>query len=337
MPEFRNAFEYAAIGMSLAALDGRWLDVNPAFCALTGYSKDELLGRRFQDLTDPGDRDREREAVRRLVAGEIPSYDLEKRYMHKEGQPVWVHATCAIVPDDVGQPRYLVQQAQDISERKRAEAVLRERDLLKKVLAILPVGVWILDKTGRIVEGNLAAHRIWGGARYVGLKGMGEYRGWWLKTREPIAADAWPATRAITHGETATGDLIEIETFDGHRKIIRNAAMPLRDADGAIEGAVVVNEDITALKTTESALREIQDVLSERVDELEGLLSEVQALQGILPICAYCKNIRNDENYWQRIEEYISEHSDTLFTHSICPKCVERLLHDMGSEGPREL
>jgi CheY-like chemotaxis protein len=70
----------------------------------------------------------------------------------------------------------------------------------------------------------------------------------------------------------------------------------------------------------------LQHRLAERVAELEQLLQRVKQLQGLLPICSYCKCIRNDRNYWQRVEEYISDHLDTRFSHGICPNCFETVV-----------
>jgi phosphoserine phosphatase RsbU/P len=71
---------------------------------------------------------------------------------------------------------------------------------------------------------------------------------------------------------------------------------------------------------------ELQQQLSERVKELEIALTQINQLQGILPICSYCKNIRDDKNYWQKVEGYIAEHSDAQFSHSICPDCYESVI-----------
>jgi DNA-binding response OmpR family regulator len=68
---------------------------------------------------------------------------------------------------------------------------------------------------------------------------------------------------------------------------------------------------------------QLQKNLSERIGELEEALTQVKQLQGILPICSYCKKIRDDQNYWQRVESYISEHSEAQFSHSICPDCYD--------------
>src|SRR5262249_33197629 len=79
-------------------------------------------------------------------------------------------------------------------------------------------------------------------------------RGWWHDTREPIAADEWASVRARRYGETSLNEVIDIESYDGRRKIIQNSAVPVRDERQMIVGAVIVNEDITARKETEAAL-----------------------------------------------------------------------------------
>src|SRR5205809_1924929 len=85
-----DAFSFAPIGMALVAPDGRWLRVNRALCDLVGYSEAELLARTFQDLTHPEDLGRDLENVRQMIAGEIQSYQMEKRYFHRSGRIVTV-------------------------------------------------------------------------------------------------------------------------------------------------------------------------------------------------------------------------------------------------------
>ncbi len=140
---------------------------------------------------------------------------------------------------------------------RQAQARSREReDLLARVLENLPVGVWFMDRTGRLVHRNQAAERIWGGGRLVGPDGYGEYKARRLDTGEAIEPHEWAGARAITHGETTPAEEVEIECFDGSRKAILNSAVPLRDKSGAIAGAIVVNQDITARRAAEEAGRE---------------------------------------------------------------------------------
>jgi hypothetical protein len=91
-------------------------------------------------------------------------------------------------------------------------------------------------------------------------------------------------------------------------------------------------------------LVELQQSLADRVKELEQALDNVRRLQGLLPICAYCKRIRGDGDYWEQVERYISAHSAAQFSHSICPECYERVIRPelrelkraRGAEGPSE-
>ena len=168
----------------------------------------------------------------------------------------------------------------DITVRRNAEEALRGTErVLRSVLETLPVGIWIMDRNGRIIHGNPAGQRIWAGARYVGPEQFGEYKGWWRNTGQLISADEWAAARAIRNGETSIDEEIDIECFDGTRKVILNSAIPLRDPSGAVAGAIIVNQDITARKEGEEELRrattELQLALSRervlaRTDPLTG-------------------------------------------------------------------
>jgi phosphoserine phosphatase RsbU/P len=85
-------------------------------------------------------------------------------------------------------------------------------------------------------------------------------------------------------------------------------------------------EELRARVQVGMRIVELQQSLAERVKALEEALTRVKQLQGLLPICSYCKKIRDDQNYWQQVESYISEHSEAQFSHSICPDCYERLV-----------
>lgn len=82
---------------------------------------------------------------------------------------------------------------------------------------------------------------------------------------------------------------------------------------------------------------QLQATLNDRVHELEHMLAQVKRLQGLVPICAWCKNVRNDQNYWQQVETYIAEKSEARFTHGVCPACTSRLLKAKGFAAPNEL
>jgi two-component system, NtrC family, sensor kinase len=125
---FRGAFEAAAIGIALVTPDGRWVRVNPALCEIVGYSHAELLGRTFQEISHPDDLDSDLRQMNQLLVGAIESYRMEKRYIHKEGFPVWILLSVSLVRDADGGPLYFVGLIEDISRRRRAEEQLREQN-----------------------------------------------------------------------------------------------------------------------------------------------------------------------------------------------------------------
>jgi diguanylate cyclase (GGDEF)-like protein/PAS domain S-box-containing protein len=138
---FRSSFRDAAIGMALVATDGRWLQVNRSLCEMVGYPEVELLEKTFQDITHPDDLEKDLEQVRRLLAREIRTYQMVKRYFHREGHVVWVLLSVSLVHDEEGEPLYFVSQIQDISERKRAEQKIRDaeqryRTLVEQIPAV---------------------------------------------------------------------------------------------------------------------------------------------------------------------------------------------------------
>jgi hypothetical protein len=196
-------------------------------------------------------------------------------------------------------------------------------DLLPQVLEALPVGVWIMDRTGCITHGNPAGRRIWGGARYVGPAQFGEYKGTWADTGQRIAADEWAAARAITKGETSLDEVIDIECFDESRKTILNSALPLRNPAGDIIGAIIINQDITERRRSELERERL-------VKQLEAAIVQVHTLSGLLPICAGCKKIRDETGGWLSMEAYVEGRSTVQFSHGICPDCKTRLYPGMG-------
>lgn len=124
--QFRTAFEYATIGMALVGLDGQWLRVNRSLCRILGYTEDELLSKTFQDITHPDDLEVDLGHVQQLVDGEILSYEMEKRYHHRDGHIVWVLLSASLVRNSYGQPIHFISQLQDITQRKQMEEKLHK-------------------------------------------------------------------------------------------------------------------------------------------------------------------------------------------------------------------
>jgi len=132
---FRSALRFSAIGMALLAPDGRWLEVNQALCKIVGYSEEELLATDFQSITHPDDLAANLAQVRRMLAHEIETFQLEMRYVRKTGGLVWVLLSVSQVWRSTGEPQYFIAQVQDFTERRRHEEKIRRLSRMHAVLS----------------------------------------------------------------------------------------------------------------------------------------------------------------------------------------------------------
>lgn len=132
---FRATFEQAAVGIALVGLDGRWLRVNERLAAIVGYEPPDLARMTFQDITHPEDLQADLSLVQQLLDGQAQHYQMEKRYLRRDGSVVWINLTVALVRDTQGAPDYFISVVEDIDSRKRAEASLHglRQDLERRV------------------------------------------------------------------------------------------------------------------------------------------------------------------------------------------------------------
>jgi PAS domain S-box-containing protein len=133
---FRATFEQAAVGIAHVGPDGRWLRVNRKLCEIVGYEHDELLALTFQDITHPADLDADLSLLGQVLAGEVDSYQIEKRYLRKDGGQIWINLTVSLVRDEQGAPDYFISVVEEIGARKAAEAEVARlnADLERRVL-----------------------------------------------------------------------------------------------------------------------------------------------------------------------------------------------------------
>jgi len=123
--KFRSVFEQAAMGIARVAPDGSFLEVNNKLCEIVGYSKDELVLLTFQDITHPDDLEIDLGYVRQMLAGMISTYTLEKRYIRKNGEVIWINLTGSLTKNEDGSPKYFVATIEEISTRKQIEEDLK--------------------------------------------------------------------------------------------------------------------------------------------------------------------------------------------------------------------
>jgi len=262
---FFGAFMHAPIGVALVAPGGRWLQVNQALCNVLGYTEAELLSRSFQDMTHPADLSIQLDYVRALLADEIRSYQMEKRYIHAAGHFVTALLNVSLVRDGLGQPRYSIAQIQDITERKRTEQSLR---LLSSAVEQSRESIMItdaeLDLPGpRILFVNPAFTQMTGhtAAEVVGrtprlLQGPRTDRAVMNRLRENLL-----------QGDTFAGETVNYRK-DGTEFDLEWQIAPLRNAAGVITHFVAIQRDITTRKRLEAQL--IQSQKMETVGKLAG-------------------------------------------------------------------
>ena len=269
---YRAVFETTGTAMALIDEKGKILLTNDEFVRLTGYSK-EVLENNFDslDIVAPADRSRIMQFRKDRQANPtgVPN-SFEFKMTDRLGHEKDVINTATILPGS----KSIVISLIDISQRKYAEEAVRYNEaVLRKVLEILPVGVWILDKTQKIVSGNPESQRIWAGAKYVEMQKYGEYLAWQVDTGELVKAEDWAGGLAVTEGKVTLNEELEIEAFDGTHRFILNSAMPLIvDEDGLI-GAIVVNQDITKRKQDQEELQKAHDQLSTLLQISQSIVS----------------------------------------------------------------
>lgn len=163
---FRLTIDEAPIGMALVALDGHFVRVNGALCEIVGYSAEELQRLRFQDITHPEDLDSDVALADKLFRGEIPRYQLEKRYIRKDGATVSILLSASLLRRADGAPLYGIAQIEDVTERKRAADALRLSEArFSGIISISADAIISIDENQRIVLFNDGAERIFGHAR----------------------------------------------------------------------------------------------------------------------------------------------------------------------------
>jgi len=257
---FSIAFEHSPIGVALVSPDGRWLKVNRALCELFGYSEQEFLTRTILDLTHPDDIEVTRDRVRRVIAGEVRSLQLEKRYIHRRGDVIAALSSISLVRDAQDQPRYFVAQIQDITERKRAEDDLRAINQKFHLLADhITDAFWIRSADMRELHYvSPAFERIWG--RPVAT--LHENPGKWTDFIVPADRD-----RVVTSFSGLTRDTpsLDIEYRilrpDGEVRWIRARGFQVRDGDGTLIRTTGIVTDITERRQSEEDLRQSQSAL----------------------------------------------------------------------------
>lgn len=251
---FASAFEHAPIGVALVTPEGRYLRVNRVLCELLGYSEAQLLERSFQDITQPDDVPEDLAKLRRLMAGDIASYQMEKRYLDARGGIVPVALSVSLVRNGDGTPRFVIAQVQDISERRRAQVEIEQAmQRLNQAQRVGRIGDWACDLATRAVTWSPQVFAIFGRDPSQGAPQLFE-EGAALFDAAGEALQREKVGRAIANGEVQDYDLVA-RRADGALLALHAVVVPIRDGHGNVFRIYGTLQDISERKQAEEESR----------------------------------------------------------------------------------
>jgi diguanylate cyclase (GGDEF)-like protein/PAS domain S-box-containing protein len=274
----RDIMQHAPIGLATVSLDGHFMEANQSLCEIVGYTKNELKKLTFQEITYPDDLSSDLGNVKRLLAGEISFYKMEKRYIKKSGDIVWIQLTGSLLRDAAGAPSHFIAQIEDISERKVFEKRLRlERDFSNSILDTAKSMVMVIDREGKIVRLNHEALEFTG-YTFDEIKNQPFF---WERFLPP---EQKGEVRKV-FDKLISGDVVaRYENFwfrrDGSKRLFDWSNSILRGLDGKVEYLVTVGIDITERKQSETSLQLAASVFSHAregimITDAQGSILEV--------------------------------------------------------------
>jgi len=269
---FRSIYRYSLAGIAITGPDGHFVECNPAYSKLVGFSESELREKHFSELFHPDERADQLELVRAMQAGEIPFIDVEGRYLHKSGRHVWTRKIVSLLPDDTGGGmRKAMVLATDITKRKQAEDALREsehrerlrRQDLEAVLEAVPAAVvFAEDRACEHLSFNRMAQTILAISEKMVVTTNRPKIIKMVKDGRVIEENESSLHRAAATGRATLGDELELQYPDGTSRFVFGNALPLYDDKGEVRGAVGAFFDCTEWKRAETALRKSETTLA---------------------------------------------------------------------------
>jgi PAS domain S-box-containing protein len=320
-PDTSQAFrrlmqENGATAMRLVDAAGNCLLVNDAYCRLVEKRADDLAGQPFTAAYQLEDANLHLEKFRHSVRSrDLPVYG-EIPYILWNGKQVWFEEQHIFLPAD---PRDVVvlTLCRDISDHiRREEDLTSERDLLRTLIESTPDKIYIKDRRSRYVMNNQAHLRSIGLAKQEESLGKTSFDFFPGEMAERYFADE---QELMLSGRPLIGREEEVLDLPSGCKVWHlTTKVPFRDASGNIIGVVGISRDVTSSK-------QLQAEREKLILELQEALAKIKKLSGLVPICAWCKKIREDNGYWNSLDQYLAEHSDAILSHGICPDCAQKV------------
>jgi PAS domain S-box-containing protein len=299
---FRGAFEYSAIGMALVSPEGKFLKANKKLCHILGYEPHELQDLTFQQITYPEDLEKDLTVLGQLINKEIDSYQLDKRYFHKNGSIIWALLSVSLVRDENGEPLHFVSQIEDVTQRKHTEEALTKSEAKYRILFEKVQDLYYkTDNQGVIVEISPSVERFTGVKREEAIgKHVHEFY-YDIDDRERLLDELKKTGRLIDY-------YLRIKTIDGG-VIHTSANISLSfDEDGNVTGIEGSMRDNSARKKAEIELKESQDKYSKLYRNVQDVFFRLDAEGYIIEISP---SIGKYEGYKQ--EQFIGKHASIFY------------------------
>ncbi|MBY0430826.1 MAG: PAS domain S-box protein, partial [Rhodospirillales bacterium] len=265
---YRAVFAQGGVGIIQTDLDGRFIEVNPAFAHMMGFAEADLAGRSWNDLAHPDDMPRCREGVQTLVGGRRRQVAFEKRYLTRDGQVVWANVVISTVTPEPNRPHILVGMVVDITDRKRTEEELRQaRAIRQLIMDSIPEFIFWKDKDSRYLGANINFSRAAGYEEIEDLIGKSDHDLPWTRaqTTRALASD-----REVLETRQPKYHYVETQTqADGRTRWIEASKVPLFDAAGEVMGVLGSYSDITERRRTEYQLQHMMGALQRSNADLE--------------------------------------------------------------------
>lgn len=319
LEDYRLIVDAAAEAMAIVGRDYTYRTVNAAYCDMLGRPSEQIIGRHARDVLGEEIWERIRNQVNTCLGGE-PIRRIEW-FDDSGGRRVYLDASYAPYRANDGAVAGIVSVLRDITAERLIQTALSEKEAnLAHASRLARLGSWVWRAQTGTTSYSDEQYRIFGAE-------AGEMQLDDARLRALVHPDDLVRVAAAVKGALSEGIPYDIEfrfyTVGGELRYAHGAAEVVRSADGTVEAVHGSMQDITE--------RKLVDLERERlIAQLQEALAEIKTLRGLIPICAWCKKIRDDQGYWQQLEEYLVARSDVAFTHCICPECLAQAQAEEG-------
>jgi len=237
---FHASFDNATVGVCLVSTDGKFLNVNPTMCAMLGYSENELLQLTFNDVTLDEDKEIGQKFLKDAQSGGPKTIQTEKRYLRKDGQVVWAYLSTALVEKSRGDGSYMISHIQDLTERKRAEAAVRESEQkFRSIVEQSPLGIYQSSLDGRLISVNSALATMFGYDTPEQMlndeKFIANQRYAWPEQRQEIVREASESSASIKREIEYCRRNGTVFPADIYMRVVRSADGTIKMLEGFVE------------------------------------------------------------------------------------------------------